>query len=499
MNSTSQKIAHTKWEEHFQEFRDNIVGINAEFVGPYGLKHIIYADWIASGRLYGPIEDKMKLEFGPLVANTHTETSYTGAMMTAAYSEAKRIIKAHVNAAADDVFISTGTGMTGAVLKLQRILGFKIPEQFAERITIAQHERPVVFISHMEHHSNQTSWLETIAEVVQINPCPQGFMDLNHFAQLLEQYADRPYKIASITSASNVTGVFTPYHEVAKMIHHVGGYCFVDFACSGPYVDIDMHPNDDKETQLDAIFFSPHKFLGGPGTPGVLIFNSILYKNKVPDHPGGGTVTWTNPWGGHHYISDIEAREDGGTPGFLQTMRAALSIRLKDKMTVKAIRAREHELLTYIFERLEKIPGMVILAGHIKERLGAVSFYVEGIHYNLVVQLLNDLFGIQTRGGCSCAGTYGHYLLHLDSEASDLIRRQVDSGDISARPGWVRLSVHPTFSDKDVIAICDAIEHVATNANHYLSQYNSVKGANTYVYKSWETGTDALIDSWFKL
>ena len=498
MNTTTQKLAHTKWEEHFQEFRDNIVGQNAEFVGPYGPKRIIYADWIASGRLYGPIEDKMKSEFGPLVANTHTETSYTGAMMTAAYSEAKRIIKEHVNAAADDAFIPTGTGMTGAVLKLQRILGFKIPEQFADRIKIEEHERPVVFISHMEHHSNQTSWLETIAEVVQIHPCTQGALDLNHFAQLLEQYADRPYKIASITSASNVTGVFTPYHEVAKMIHAAGGYCFVDFACSGPYVDIDMHPSD-PDAQLDAIFFSPHKFLGGPGTPGVLIFNSKLYKNKVPDHPGGGTVTWTNPWGGHQYISDIEAREDGGTPGFLQTMRAALAIRLKEKMTVKAIRAREHELLTYIFDRFEKIPGMVILAGHIKDRLGAVSFYIEGIHYNLVVQLLNDLFGIQTRGGCSCAGTYGHYLLHLDPEASSLMSHQVDSGDFSSRPGWIRLSVHPTLTDREVIEICDAIEHVATHAQHYTSQYHCPKGSNIFIYANRETGTQALIDSWFKL
>ena len=499
MNTTTQKLAHTKWEAHFQEFRENVIGYNAEFVGPYGPKKIIYADWIASGRLYGPIEDKMKLEFGPLVANTHTETSYTGAMMTRAYAESKRIIKEHVNAAADDAFIPTGTGMTGAVLKLQRILGFKIPEQFSDRITLEKQERPVVFISHMEHHSNQTSWLETIAEVVQIRPCPKGLMDLNHFKELLEEYADRPFKIASITSASNVTGVFTPYHKVAEIIHKAGGYCFVDFACGGPYVDIDMHPAAKPEAYLDAIFFSPHKFLGGPGTPGVLIFNAKLYTNKIPDHPGGGTVTWTNPWGGHKYISDIEAREDGGTPGFLQTMRAALTIRLKEKMTVKAIRAREQELLSYVFERLEKVPGMVLLAGHIKNRLGAISFYIEGIHYNLVVQLLNDLYGIQSRGGCSCAGTYGHYLLHLDPEASDIMSRKVDSGDFSARPGWVRLSIHPTFSDQDVITICDAIEHVATHADHYLSQYDYAKGDNTFIYKSREMGADDLIDAWFTL
>lgn len=494
--ATAVSIPGTQWESHFDIYRENIVGQNARLDGPFGTKRILYADWIASGRLYEPIERKMLEEIGPMVANTHTETSYTGSTMTKAYDQAKRIIKQHVNANHDDVFIPTGTGMTGAVLKFQRILGLKVPEQFKGKIEVEDQFRPVVFVSHMEHHSNQTSWLETIVDLVVIGHTDEGLMDLNHFESLLKQYENRPYKIACITSCSNVTGVFTPYREVAKRIHAAGGYCFVDFAASGPYVDIDMHP-EEEGAHLDAIFYSPHKFLGGPGTPGILIFNSQLYRNSVPDHPGGGTVLWTDPWGGRYYIEDIETREDGGTPGFLQTIKAALAMQLKEEMSVKAIKAREKELLEYIFDRFEQIPGMVVLAGQVKERIGAVSFYIEGIHYNLVVQLLNDLYGIQTRGGCSCAGTYGHYLLHLDQETSRKAVNTVLAGDQSFRPGWVRLSVHPTFTDQEVIEICDAIEHIAHNWETYADEYHYEKGSNRFIHRSHRDSSDQRVQSWF--
>jgi len=417
--------------------------------------------------------------------------------MTKAYHQAKLVIKQHVNAHHDDVLIPTGTGMTGAVLKFQRILGLKLPEQFKGQFEIEDEFRPVVFVSHMEHHSNQTSWLETIVDLVVIGHTEEGLMDLDHFDQLLEKYQDRPYKIACLTSCSNVTGVFTPYREVAKKIHAVGGYCFVDFAASGPYVDIDMHP-EEKGAHLDAIFFSPHKFLGGPGTPGILIFNSQLYRNSVPDHPGGGTVLWTDPWGGRYYIEDIETREDGGTPGFLQTIKAAMAMQLKDEIGVNAIQAREKELLNYIFQRFEKIPGMMVLAGHIKERIGAVSFYIEGVHYNLVVQLLNDLYGIQTRGGCSCAGTYGHYLLHLDKDTSSHAVQTVLAGDQSFRPGWVRLSVHPTFTDEEVIEICDALEYIAENWQLYAKDYHYEKGSNRFIHLSNSDTSDEIVNNWFK-
>jgi selenocysteine lyase/cysteine desulfurase len=492
----NKSIAGTKWEAYFDKYRENTVGNNTSFKGPYGTKRIIYADWIASGRLYAPIERKMLEEVGPLVANTHTETSYTGKIMTKAYDRAKQVIKQHVNATHDDVLIATGTGMTGAAMKFQRILGLKLPEQFKGKFEIEEHFRPVVFVSHMEHHSNQTSWLETIAELVVIGCTDEGIMDLNHFDQLLEQYADRPYKIACITSCSNVTGIFTPYYEVAKKIHAVDGYCFVDFAASGPYVEINMHP-EEKGAHLDAIFYSPHKFLGGPGTPGVLVFNSMLYRNSVPDHPGGGTVLWTDPWGGRYYIEDIETREDGGTPGFLQTIKAAMVMQLKEEMTVEAIQAREKELLSYLFDRFDRIEGLTLLAGHLRDRIGAISFHIKGVHYNFVVQLLNDLFGIQTRGGCSCAGTYGHYLLHMDKESSQKTSTKVVAGDKSQLPGWIRLSVHPTFSDADMIEICDAIEHVALFWQDYEKDYFYEKGSNRFVHLTLPDSGEEIINSWF--
>jgi selenocysteine lyase/cysteine desulfurase len=328
----------TKLEHYFQQFRQNIIGIDQEFETPFGKKKIVYTDWTASGRLYRPIEEKLMNDFGPFVANTHTETTVSGTAMTMAYHEAKQIIKRHVNANENDVLINTGTGMTGVVNKFQRILGLKIPENLKEFIAIPKELKPIVFISHMEHHSNQTSWLETIADVVVLTANEEGLFCLEELKKLLYKYQDRSFKIASITSCSNVTGIRTPYHKVAKLMHQNNGVCFVDFACSGPYVKIDMHP--DEESYLDAIFFSPHKFLGGPGTSGVLIFNKNLYNNNVPDCPGGGTVSWTNPWGEHKYIDNIEDREDGGTPGFLQVIKTALAIQLKEQMGIENILKR---------------------------------------------------------------------------------------------------------------------------------------------------------------
>ena len=372
----TSKTKTTQLEQYFQQFRKHIIGIDQEFVSPFGKQKIIYTDWTASGRLYRPIEEKLCNEFGPFVANTHTETTVSGTAMTKAYHKAKHIIKDHVNCNEDDVLIVCGSGMTDAVNKFQRILGLKVPENLQKYTNVPDDIRPVVFISHMEHHSNQTSWLETIAKVEVIPPGEDGLFNIENLKVLLNTYKDRPLKIASVVGGSNVTGIQTPYHDIAKLMHQHGGVCFVDFACSAPYVDIDMHPKDE-DAALDAIFFSPHKFLGGPGTSGVLIFNKKLYKNMIPDCPGGGTVSWTNPWGEHKYIDNIEDREDGGTPGFLQTIKTALAIKLKEQMGVDNILKREHEIVDYIFDDLKDIPNLNILAGQHKDRLGVISFYID--------------------------------------------------------------------------------------------------------------------------
>jgi selenocysteine lyase/cysteine desulfurase len=482
-------------EQYFQEFREQTIGIDADFETPYGKKDLVYADWIASGRLYGPIETIMRERIGPLVGNTHSESSYTGKLMTRAYHQAHAIIKNHVNASSEDVIITADSGMTGVLCKFQRILGLKMPEKYSDRLDIPGEERPVVFVTHMEHHSNQTSWLETIADVVVVKATENLLVDPENLIKALEKYKNRKVKIGSFTACSNVTGIVTPYHRLAEIMHNYGGYCFVDFAASAPYVDIDMHPENEDE-RLDAIFFSPHKFLGGPGSSGVLVFDKALYKNRIPDHPGGGTVSWTNPWGERSYFNDIEVREDGGTPGFLQAIRAALAVRLKEKMSVKKIIAREEELITISFNELAKIPQVHLLADGIKHRLGIFSFYVENMHHNLMVKLLNDRFGIQVRGGCSCAGTYGHLLLHVSRKQSKQITNLIDMGDFSQKPGWVRLSLHPTMTNGELYYIIHAIDEVIDNARIWAADYQYSASTNEF-YHQWEK-TDPELAKWFE-
>jgi selenocysteine lyase/cysteine desulfurase len=281
-------------------------------------------------------------------------------------------------------------------------------------------------------------------------------------------------------------------------MHEYDGFCFVDFAASAPYCDINMHPEDPEE-RLDAIFFSPHKFLGGPGSSGVLIFNKSLYNSYSPDNPGGGTVDWTNPWGEFKYIDDIEAREDGGTPGFLQAIKTALAIELKNQMGVDNIKKREKELVEIAFDKLEKIPGLHLLADNVKERLGVISFYILDIHYNLVVKLLNDRFGIQVRGGCACAGTYGHFLLDVSHEKSREITRRITMGDLSDKPGWVRLSLHPTMTNEHLYYILDAIKQVAENHNEWKNDYVYNKHDNEFRHVDEPEDQTVKVVDWFKL
>ncbi len=483
-------------ETYFNQFRKHIIGIDQTFQSPYGEKKIIYTDWTASGRLYRPIEEKIINEFGPFVANTHTETSITGSAMTLAYHKARDIIKKHVNANDKDCLITQGSGMTGVINKFQRILGLRVPESMKDFTAVPDNLKPIVFITHMEHHSNHTSWLETIADV-EVIPCEEtGLVCFDSFATLLKKYEKRKIKIASVTACSNVTGIKTDYHRIAKMVHAYNGFCFVDFACSAPYVPINMHP-EDKDAYLDAIFFSPHKFLGGPGTSGVLIFSDQLYHNSVPDNPGGGTVTYTNPWGDHRYVEDIELREDGGTPGFLQTIKIALAIKLKEKMDPEKILQREHEINSYIFSQLKGIDNLHLLAEEHEDRIGVFSFFIDDLHYNLAVRLLNDRFGIQTRGGCSCAGTYGHYLLHIDLNTSEEYKHKIEDGCLKERPGWIRMSIHPTITNDEVVYICESIRSLAKDFKKWEDDYVYNPVTNEFDHTQNSSIEKKMVDQWF--
>lgn len=484
-------------ESYFHQYRHNTVGHDQTFTTCMGSQRLLYADWAASGRLYLPVEERLTRVFGPLVGNTHSQSNATGGAMTRAYKTAREIIKSHVNADEDDILICTGAGMTSAVNKLQRILEIRIPECLKQKTIRNENSRPIVILTHMEHHSNQISWLETAADVVCINPDSRGFVDLDNLKGILKKYSNRKFKIGSFTACSNVTGIKTPYYKMARIMHENGGFCFVDFSASAPYVNINMHPTDPME-KLDGIFFSPHKFLGGPGTPGILIFDSKLYPNHIPDCPGGGTVKWTNPWGERSYYSNPEMREDGGTPGFMQTIKAALSIELKNKMGIENIKAREKELLSILFPMLSSIDRVHILGENIKDRLGIISFYMEEVHYNLIVKILNDCYGIQTRGGCSCAGTYGHYLLNINRKLSKTISDKIDSGDLSLKPGWVRISIHPTMTDEDMYRICNAIWEISRNIKKHERDY--IFNPLTCEFQNIHEGEDYQYcnETWFK-
>jgi selenocysteine lyase/cysteine desulfurase len=489
----------TPLEHHFAPYRSNTVGYEQTFASPWGEQRIVYADWTASGRLYLPIERALLERFGPFVGNTHSESSETGRAMTLAYHEAHRIIKAHANAGPDDLILTAGTGMTGVINKFQRILGLKAPQGLRRFVDIPEVERPVVFITHLEHHSNQTSWYETIADVVVVPPDPAGMVDLDALEALLHEYRERTVKIGSFSACSNVTGVLTPYHAMARLMHRAGGVVFIDFAASGPYVAIDMHPADEDE-RLDAVMWSPHKFLGGPGASGALIFNRQLYCNTVPDDSGGGTVNWTNPWGEYSFVEDIEAREDAGTPGFLQTIKAALAVRLKDQMGVASMLEREQVIVPYVMDALQGIPGVRLLAPELRHRLAMFSFYIEGIHYNLVVQLLNDRFGVQARGGCSCAGTYGHFLLHVDPSLSHSITNRIDHGDLSEKPGWVRISFHPSTTMADIDHTIHALAEIVKNAGVWANDYEYSPITNEFTCCFGEHGAAlARVKQWFEL
>jgi selenocysteine lyase/cysteine desulfurase len=503
------KLSMSELERYFNHYRKNIIGDDAEIVTSYGTKKLVYADWVASGRLYSQIEKRITEEIGPMVGNTHSESTATGKAMTDAYHLAQKIVKHHVNANDNDILIFTGTGMTSAIAKLQRLIGLKVPEQaikfcsyshgkYSNCKDIPNEKRPVVFLTHTEHHSNHTSWFETLADVIVLEPNADLTVNPDALRNEIVKYKDRPLLIGSFSACSNVTGYFPPYYELAEIMHQHHGYCFVDFAASAPYVDIDMHPAD-KTHQLDAIFFSPHKFLGGPGSAGVLILSKELYKNDIPDSPGGGTVKWTNRWGGYSYISDIEIKEDGGTPGFLQGIKAALAVRLKEQMGTEKIRERENELIELTFNELSKIKNLHLLAPDIRDRLGVFSFYIDNIHHNLFTSFLNDHFGIQVRGGCSCAGTYGHFLLNVDFKMSKEITDRIDAGDLSMKPGWIRLSLHPTMTDAELLFITDAIRETVENAEEWKKEYCYNNHTNEFTHCKSLENKDTEHSGWFNL
>ena len=475
-----------------ERIRASVIGDDEAVVGPFGLRRVTYADYTASGRSLTFIEDFIRDAVLPLYGNTHTESSGTGLQTTRFREDARRIIRDAVGGTDEHVVVFAGSGSTGAIDKLLDCLEIRLPAGLDDRHDLARlvppGERPAVFIGPYEHHSNELPWRESLADVVVIPEDHDGRIDLGRLEAELIAHADRPLKIGSFSAASNVTGVISDVRAISILLHRHGALSFWDYAAAAPYVSIAMGPvagDGDPLAYQDAIFISPHKFIGGPGTPGVLVARRELFQNRVPSVPGGGTVAYVNP-SEHVYLADIEHREEGGTPAIVESIRAGLVFGLKQTVGAEAIREREESFIRRAIERWSSHPNLEILGNPALDRLSIVSFVVRMpeagaggmghgghryLHHNYVVALLNDLFGVQSRGGCSCAGPYGHRLLGIDLETSHEFEREIGRGCEGIKPGWIRVNFNYFISEPVFELILGAVELVASDGWRLLPHY----------------------------
>jgi selenocysteine lyase/cysteine desulfurase len=502
----------------FEYLRRQIVGIDSAFDTPFGRRLMVYCDYTASGRCLVFVERYLQT-LQRIYANTHTEDDLTGRSMSRLLHQAEAAIKRSVNAGPQGRIVACGTGATGAIDKLQQILGVSLPpatrravgdelrdflgdERFEEFRRYQQSHQPVVFVGPYEHHSNEVTWRQGLATVVEVNLAADGGVDLVHLEKLLREpeYQGR-LRIGSFSAASNVTGMRSPVHEIARMLHAHDAYACFDYAASAPYVAIDMNPPasaDGGDASLDAVFLSPHKFLGGPGSSGVLVFNERLYQRDLPPSVGGGgTVDYVSPVD-QDFLRDVEEREKAGTPGVLQTLKAALAIELKGRIGVERIEAREQELLGRALKRWVTNERIEILGNpDASRRIGIVSFNLRDprgryLHPKFVTVLLNDLFGIQSRAGCSCAGPYGHRLLGIDQPTSELYRDWVRKGFQGIKPGWCRVGFHYSMDDVEADFIMDAVEFVAAQGHRFLPLYAFDPGTGMWSHREYRESHTAF-------
>ena len=454
--------------------RRSIIGDRQSIQTPFGDKPLVYADYVASGRSLTFIEDYIRDHVLPYYANTHTEASFTGAQITTLREQARQEIKRSLNCQSDDQVIFCGSGATAVINKLIDILNLRLPQELSKRYLadarINDSERPVVFVGPYEHHSNELPWRESIAEVICIPLTESGEIDLSVLEQKLKDNAHRSLLIGSFSAASNVTGIKSDIAAITKMLKQYSALTFWDYAAAAPYVDINMNGASPK----DAIFISPHKFIGGPGTPGILVIKKSLLKNAIPAVVGGGTVLYVTPKD-HVYVEHSERREEGGTPAIVESIRAGLVFKLKREVGVNEIERLEGSFIQRAIKRFQACPNLEILGNPSTRRIAIMALRFKhddkDLHYGFIVSLLNDLFGIQVRGGCSCAGPYGHSLLGIDMPYSRAIESEIKQGNMLLRPGWVRLNFNYFIDEQEFEYLLKAVELVATSGWRMLPFY----------------------------
>lgn len=478
--------------------RRDIIGAGRPVSTAMGQRPLIYADYTASGRSLGFIEDYIREQVLPWYANTHTETSFTGAQTTALREQARETIRRAVGGGKGDSVIFCGSGATAAINRLLDLLGLRLPADLDERYALSARipaaERPVVFVGPYEHHSNELPWRESIADVVAVPLAGDGTIDCEFLAGALRAHADRPLRIGSFSAASNVTGVRSHVPAITALLKAHGALAFWDYAAAAPYVDIEMNADH----PLDAVFISPHKFIGGPGTPGVLVVKKHLLQNRVPAVVGGGTVSYVTPEG-HAYIDNIERREEGGTPAIVESVRAGLVFGLQQAVGIGEIERREADFARRALQRLRATPNVEILGDTDTDRLSIFSLRFHhgerDLHYGFVVALLNDLFGIQVRGGCSCAGPYAHALLGLDAATSAAIEARMRAGCGLLRPGWVRLNFNYFIGEQEFEYLLGALELVARHGWRILPQYRYDAAQGVWRYRGQAPSLPATLES----